>query len=94
MINTIKFMTVKTLLTGLVIAALFSSCDPNADKQVGNANRLQNTTTSNGGGSVGNTGSGTNATDAPLDGGLSILLLAGSAYGVRRVRRAKQEKER
>ena len=30
------------------------------------------------------------ATNAPIDGGASLLLAAGAAYGLRRLRRAKQ----
>ncbi len=89
-------MILKTLLTSLALAILFSSCDPNADKQVGNANRLANTTTggggggtTGGGGSTGGSGTGS-PTDAPIDGGLGILLLAGTAYGVKRIRGMKQ----
>ncbi len=29
--------------------------------------------------------------DAPIDGGLSVLLAAGAAYGVKRMRKAKQD---
>jgi hypothetical protein len=35
------------------------------------------------------TGFNDNVTDAPVDGGISILLIAGAAYGVRRVRRKR-----
>lgn len=85
-------MIVKTLLTSLFVAILFCSCDPNSDKQVGNSNRFTNANSgSSGGGTGGSTvGSSTGSpTDAPLDGGLGILLLAGTAYGVKRVRKTK-----
>lgn len=86
-------MNVKTLFAGLFVAVLFSSCDPNSDKQVGNSNRFANANTgsSSGGSGGGTVGSNTSSpTDAPLDGGLGILLLAGTAYGVKRVRKIKQ----
>ena len=86
-------MTVKTLFTGLAMAILFSSCDPNSDKQVGNASRLQNTTSSTGGsGNAGSGGTGSTGTptDAPFDGGLSVLLVAGTAYGLKRIKGLKQ----
>jgi hypothetical protein len=34
-----------------------------------------------------------NTTDAPIDGGLSILLIAGAAYGAKRVRSNKQKQK-
>lgn len=94
-------MNTKTFFASLLMAVLFSSCDPNADKQVGNSNRVNNAN-SGGSGSTGGSGlgsSGNNAvssgttTDAPLDGGLSILLLAGTAYGAKRVRDAKRARK-
>lgn len=90
-------MIVKKLLVSLLLVALFSSCDPNAGNQTGNANRYNNANTG-GSGSAGGSGSGSvnnNAgapgtpTDAPLDGGLGILLLVGAAYGAKRIRGAK-----
>ena len=91
-------MKVKALLTSLLLALLFSSCDPNSDKQVGNANRNRNSgadgSTSAGavnlGGSLNSSGT---PTDAPIDGGLSLLLLAGTAYGIKRARNAKQDEK-
>lgn len=83
------------------MTVLLSACDPHADSQVGNANRFNNANTgssgsaggsASGGGSNNAASSGT-PTDAPLDGGLGILLLAGTAYGVKRVRDAKQAKK-
>lgn len=76
---------------------LLSSCDPNADKQVGRNNRIGNTNSNNGSGGSGNVGGvggagAANATtDVPIDGGLSILLVAGVAYGVKRARGTKQK---
>lgn len=94
-------MIVKTLLTSLFVAILFSSCDPNADKQVGNANRFNSANSgssgSSSGGSTGGggtTGSTGTPTDAPIDGGLGILLLAGTAYGIKRVKGVRQQKNK
>lgn len=85
----------KTLLPGLLAALLlFSSCDPNADKQIGRNNRLNNPNPNNGSGSGvsgGSIGSGNSATaDAPFDGGLSLLLVGGAAYGLKRMKGRKQ----
>lgn len=45
-----------------------------------------------GGGGGGGVGSQTNnTTDAPIDGGLSVLLLAGAAYGTRRALKNKNK---
>lgn len=94
-------MTTKTIFASLFMAILFSSCDPNADKQVGNSNRVNNVNTggsgSTGGSGLGNSGNNAGSTgtptDAPIDGGLSILLLAGTAYGAKRVRDAKRARK-
>ncbi|QEC57630.1 PID-CTERM protein-sorting domain-containing protein [Flavisolibacter ginsenosidimutans] len=82
----------KTLLPGLLVAILLFSCDPNADKQIGRNNQFRTTNPNNGGGSgVGSVGSGNSSTaDAPFDGGLSILLVGGAAYGLKRIRSRKQ----
>lgn len=84
----------KTLLAGLLLTLLFTSCDPNANKQVGDANRFRNANSTGGTAAVGGgsgtgtgAGSGTTPTDAPIDGGLGLLILAGSAYGFRSVKR-------
>lgn len=83
------------LLTALALAA----CDPNADSRVGNQERFKKPPTVNNPGSGGGSGFSNNSgagstTDAPLDGGLSLLLLAGSAYGVRRFAGKKQKAAR
>lgn len=90
-------MNMKTLLLCLCTICVLSSCDPNADKQVGQPNRVSGVSTNNGsgvgsGGGGADAGGASNTTDAPLDGGLSLLLLAGTAYGVQKVRRSKQQK--
>jgi hypothetical protein len=87
----------KTLITGLFMAVLFSSCDPNADKQLGRAGRNGNVNPNNGNGGggagvgVGAGGTTNSTTDAPIDGGICVLLAAGAAYGVKRYRNAKQK---
>lgn len=85
-------MNVKTLVASFVLATLFASCDPNADKQVGNSRQLTVTNSSSSSGTIGTGSSGAGTTDAPLDGGLSVLLLAGAAYGVKRVRRGTDQR--
>jgi len=86
----------KTLLPCLLVAILLFSCDPNADKQIGRNNQFRNTNPNSGGGSgigSGSVGSGNSSTaDAPFDGGLSLLLVGGAAYGLKRVRSRKQSK--
>lgn len=85
----------KTFFLCFTAALILSSCDPNADKQVGNPRST--TTSSTGGGSVGTGGgAGTDSnspTDAPLDGGLGVLLVAGAAYGVNRMRKQKSARQ-
>lgn len=87
----------RTLLLCLMTTVLMTSCDPNADSRIGDPDRFRNAN-NNGSGSGGggngaglgnNTGAGS-TTDAPLDGGLSLLLLAGSAYGIKRFAGKKQ----
>ena len=87
----------KTLVLSLFITAFLFSCDPNSDKRVGDADRFRANSAGAGTGSGGATGSGTTGstgssnapTDAPLDGGLGVLLIAGTAYGIKRFRAAK-----
>lgn len=90
----------KTLLASLCLAILFVSCDPNADNRVGRRPNLNNNSsgssgsagaTGAGGGIVGTGSAGATPTDAPLDGGLGVLLVAGAAYGVKRVRGKKRD---
>ena len=83
----------KTSLPIILMAIVLFSCDPNADKQIGRNNRLNNVGQNNGGSGLGSASVGSsNSTtaDAPFDGGLSILLVGGAAYGLKRMRSRKQ----
>jgi hypothetical protein len=83
----------KKIVVSLFVAATLFSCDPNEDSKIGNSPQF---VTPRGGGSGNGSGTGGGAgtgadnnsgtSDAPIDGGLSILLVAGAAYGVRRFR--------
>lgn len=81
-------MTVKTIIASLFIAIFLFSCDSNQDSNVASIPKRISTPPRGGIGST-ETNDATkdgNTTDVPLDGGLSILLVAGAAYGVRRFR--------
>ncbi|MDQ6608531.1 MAG: hypothetical protein M3Y85_01775 [Bacteroidota bacterium] len=80
----------KTFIATLMISAVFFSCNPN--DQVGNPNQFRpvNPPPTSGGGAATTPGSGS-TTDTPIDGGLSILLIAGAAYGAKRIRDNKQK---
>ena len=89
----------KTFIVSLLALILLISCDPNADKKIGRSN-FPSTSNGNNGGDVGpgggngsggglGTGNGAGTTDAPIDGGLSVLLIAGAAYGARKIARKK-----
>ncbi len=82
----------KKIIVSMLIGTCLFSCDPNEDKKVGNSPQLVIPGAGSGNGSGTGGGAGTGAdnnsgtTDAPIDGGLTILLVAGAAYGVRRFR--------
>lgn len=74
----------KKIIVSLFVSTVLFACDPNEDSKVGTAPRLVLTPSSGSDGGIGaNAG---NSTDAPIDGGISILLIAGAAYGVKRFR--------
>lgn len=80
----------KALIVSLLFPVLLKSCG-GVPETTGRPPQ-----TNPGAGSGGGTGGGTGASgtnDAPLDGGLSVLLLAGAAYGVKRYRDNKQKKK-
>ncbi len=85
----------KALIVSLLFPVLLKSCDGSPD-QIG---RQPSPITNNPNPTPGTgTPTGTGATtDAPIDGGLSILLVAGVAYGAKRYRdsrmKAKDVKE-
>ncbi len=85
----------KKIIVSLSVCAFLFSCDPNSDKKVGNAPPIIVRGSGTGGGGATGGGSGTtgngSSTDAPIDGGLSMLLIAGAAYGVKRFRNKSQK---
>jgi hypothetical protein len=79
----------KALIVSLLFPVLLKSCEGIPD-QTGTPPPTIVTNTGSGS-DTGNNTSGT--TDVPIDGGLSILLVAGAAYGVKRYRNSKQKKD-
>jgi hypothetical protein len=71
----------KKITVSLCISALLFSCDQNEDGKIGVRPPVVKPPRSE----IGVSTDGSN-TDAPIDGGLSVLLVAGAAYGVRRFR--------
>lgn len=86
----------KTLLVALMITTFLFSCDATEESYDPFQNKPQNP-----GGGSGSGGGGYNydqngdprTTDAPIDGGLSILLVAGAAYGVKKYRGNKTKRK-
>ncbi|HVF80306.1 MAG TPA: hypothetical protein VM884_00145 [Flavisolibacter sp.] len=78
------------VIVSLFVSTLLFSCDPNEESKVGSAPPLVIPPAPRAG-----NGNGANAgdTDVPIDGGMSVLILAGAAYGVRRFRNKGQTKE-
>jgi hypothetical protein len=77
----------KKITVSLCISAFLFSCDQNENSTVGVRPPVVKPPREN----ISVSTDGT--TDAPLDGGLSILLVAGAAYGVRRFRNKGQKGE-
>ena len=81
----------KALMFTLLFNVLLKTCNDGVPDQVGRPPQTVTNTPTDGGGG-GSTGGGTNGTtDAPIDGGLSILLVAGAAYGIKRFYSASQK---
>ena len=83
----------KALFVTLLFPVLLKSCEGLPD-QTGHAPITPTNNSGSGGRGTGGTGTnntGDNTTDVPLDGGLSVLLLTGVAYGVKRYKNNKQK---
>lgn len=81
----------KTTIFSFLLSIVLFSCDEELSQDDAMRRRLAERESSN----SDNPGVGNgNSTDAPIDGGLSILLVAGAAYGAKRIHAArKQQKE-
>ncbi|HZH66190.1 MAG TPA: hypothetical protein VEY10_14935 [Flavisolibacter sp.] len=81
----------KAVIISLLLTTVIFSCNPNEDRTVGTIppkvkNPVSGSGTGTGNGSDDGTVGNNTPSDAPIDGGLSVLLVAGVAYGVRRFR--------
>lgn len=81
----------KALMFTLLFPVMLKTCSDGVPDQVGRPPQTIATPTDNGGGGTGG-GSGSTPTDAPIDGGLGVLLLAGAAYGIKRFYTASQNR--
>lgn len=81
----------KALMFTLLFPVMLKTCSDGVPDQVGRPPQTINTPTDNGGG--GATGGTGGTTDTPIDGGLSILLVAGAAYGVKRFHSSRKKTE-
>ena len=82
----------KTIYLTLMMTVLFSCQDDLSPNDPRNRfpNRNYDVGADNGGSGATDDGSGT-TTNAPIDGGLSVLLVAGVAYGAKRYRDTKRK---
>ena len=82
----------KALIVSLLFPVLLKSCEGIPD-QTGRPPDAPPTTTGSGSGSGAGGAGAAGSTSAPIDGGLSILLIAGAAYGAKRYRDNKQKEK-
>jgi hypothetical protein len=87
-------MKISTLAV-LLLLSLTSCQDEGSLDNRGNRIPRTNPYATGGGvyGSGGGSSQSNNTTDAPIDGGLSVLLLAGAAYGSRQIVKRKNKAE-
>ena len=79
----------KLLLLIPLMTLRLLSCDPNSSQRVGNREQFDNR--NNVGTPPPGTGTGSQTTDTPIDGGIGVLLVAGALYGVRRIRNGRKK---
>ena len=83
----------KRLSLSLLMATFLISCQEEASHNDPTANYIKKNSGNNGGISDNNSDQNdpNNPTDAPIDAGLGVLLFAGAAYGVKKIRNRKQK---
>jgi hypothetical protein len=89
----IKHHTMKAIILSLLTTVFLFSCQeevsPNSPENIWKRHN-----NGNGSGDLGSGDDANNTTDAPIDGGLGFLLVAGAAYGVKRIREQKAQKHK
>ena len=81
----------KTIIANLVIAIFLFSCNSAEGSYSSIPSKPPVYSSGGSGGSGSGASTDPNQTDVPIDGGLSILLVAGAAYGVKRFRNMRQK---